>query len=402
MNSEILISVDKNYIKIAHVNDGILSDLRVISIYDQEEEGRDIFLACVERVVPHLCASFLDIGDMRSAFLTVHEARCLASDPKSKREITDCVDEGDTVLVQRTHPARDGKGAKVTANISLSGRHVVFVPYASDISVSRAIQDEKERQRLIGLADNIRRDLDIAMINDGQAGWIIRTAAAHIHADDLKKDMGMVADIWHEILDKSAKCEAPCLLYRDIGGVERSLCDMVNKTTRAIVIDRDDIFDKALRYCKVFMPSAVVLLQHSRSDEDLFDRYDLHGVIHHALLSRVDLPSGGWIMIEATEAMTTIDVNSGCHNAPSVAVNLEAVALIRQQIPLRVIGGLIAIDFIDMDREDDKNAVYFALREAFSSDKIPTRMSDFSEFGVIEMTRKRVGHPLKQMLCADE
>ena len=201
--------------------------------------------------------------------------------------------------------------------------------------------------------------------------------------------MEMIAGIWTDILDKGDDNDPPSLLHQDLGGVERGLRDFIRPDTASVIIQGEAAFRMARSYCQKVMPQAEALITQSESGEILFDRYDINGTIDKALRPRVDLPSGGWITIETTEAMTTIDVNSGSHSDPAHAINLEAVTEIANQIPLRAIGGLIAIDFIDMQNEADGKKIEDSLLAAFENDRVPVRIGQMSNFGVIEMTRKR-------------
>ena len=397
MSHEILISADETLVKTAIVKEGQLVDIHVEPAVSENKKIGQIYLAEVERVVPNLQAAFLNIGEDRSAFLGAREAKVLVEDPDRDTSIGECVEEGDELLVQIVHPASGGKGASVTADISLPGRFVVLTLCRSNIAISRSIENETERQRLIDLATSVQSELEIEGL-DGAAGWIIRTVAENIDTEALKQDMQMVAQIWHGILSDADDMDAPYLLHYDIGGVERVLRDMLRHDTKLVTIEGQKSFEQAQKYCQKFMPDSLSLLQQSEKTEKLFDRHDIYGEIEIALSPRVDLPSGGWIMIETTEAMTTIDINSGKQNAEALAVNLESVKAIHKQINLRAIGGLIAIDFIDMVSEDDKQAVEQEIQKIFADDKVHVRISNMSDFGVIEMTRKRSRIALKQAL----
>ncbi len=388
MSHEILISVDEKLVKTAIVKEGKLVDLYVEPAVSENKKIGQIYLAEVERVVPNLQAAFLNIGEDRSAFLGAREARVLVDNADRDTSISECVEEGDCLLVQIVHPATGSKGASVTVDISLPGRFVVLTLCRSNIAISRSIEKELERQRLTDLAKSVQSELEIEGL-DGAAGWIIRTVAENIDTEELKRDMELVAQSWHNIMSDADDMDSPYLLHYDIGGVERVLRDLLRHDVTSVTIEGQQGFEQAQTYCQKFMPDSVSLLKQSEKTEKLFDRYDIYGEIETALSPRVDLPSGGWIMIETTEAMTTIDINSGKQNAEALAVNLESVKMIHKQVNLRAIGGLIAIDFIDMVSEEDKKSVEQEIQGVFASDKVPTRLSNMSDFGVIEMTRKR-------------
>ena len=388
MVHEVLMSVEYGHVFIANVNDGKLIDLRIEPVGSDNQDVGKIYLAKVARVVPRLQAAFVNIGEDSDGFLGAREARKLLVNADRDTPIEDCVHDGDTVLVQINRPADGDKGPQLTADISLPGRYAVLTPCRTKVSVSRSIEDDKERHRLIDLAETVRDRLGIEGM-DGLAGWVLRTAAEGVDNELLEKDMEMIAGIWTDILDKGDDNDPPCLLHQDLGGVERGLRDFIRPDTASVIIQGEAAFRMARSYCQKVMPQAEALITQSEPGEILFDRYDINGTIGKALSPRVDLPSGGWITIETTEAMTTIDVNSGSHSDPALAINLEAVTEIACQIPLRAIGGLIAIDFIDMQDEADGKKIEDSLLAAFENDRVPVRIGQMSNFGVIEMTRKR-------------
>lgn len=402
MQEQLFISVAKGLVKMARVEDGRLADFAVESVSNTQETTGHIYLGRVLRVVPRLQAAFVDIGEDSDGFLGAREARILLEGNPRDADIQECVAEGDDVLVQITRPASGDKGAALTANVTLPGRNLVLTPCHGRISVSRSIESEDERNRLTTMAESLTAELEIEGM-DGPAGWVLRTAAENMTEDALKAEMQSVAKSWDGILDKADAQEKAGLLYSDIGGVEKILRDYVRASTAEIVIEGDIEGDAALHvaqaYVKQTMSELLDRVKPAEKGEDLFERHDIHGEIDKALGARFNLPSGGWIMIEYTEAMTAIDVNSGSHNDPALAVNLEAAEAIARQIRLRSIGGLIAVDFIDMDKPEDAEAVLSKLEIGFKGDKVPTRLGDMSDFWVVEMTRKRERLPLYKALA---
>ncbi len=398
MSHEILMSVEDGLLRVAQVEDGQLSSIRATPLAAQKgaDDSRligQIYLGQVERVVGRLQAAFVDIGMERSGFLGAREARALLSGADRETPIEDCVQEGDTVLVQITRPPQGDKGAQITADVTLPGRAVVLAPCRNRIAVSRQIEDEAERTRLADLAASIRAGTDGEAIDvegmDGSAGWVIRTAAVGMDGAAMAADMANVAAQWDGLLARAESSEPPAALYEDLGPVEKALRDLVRAETVRIVIEGDAALATAKGFVRDHMPAAIELLAQSERDEVLFDRYDIAGQLDVALSNRVALSSGGWLMIETTEAMTTIDVNSGSGEADARGLNLEAAGVIARQLRLRAIGGLIAIDFIDMDSDADNEAVLAALDAGFQGDKNPVRIGSMSEFGVVEMTRRR-------------
>ena len=406
MSHELLMNVENGVLRVAQVEDGKLMALQAAPLGQGQDERRlvgQIYLGRVERVLGRLQAAFVDIGLDRSGFLGAREARALLPDADRDTPIEDCVQDGDTVLVQVTRPPQGDKGAQVTADVTLPGRAVVLAPCRSRIAVSRQIEDEAERTRLADLAAAIRdgqhgEAVDVEGM-DGAAGWVIRTAAVGMEADALAADMANVAAQWEALLTAAEDSEPPHVLHEDLGPVEKALRDLVRSDTTAITIDGEAALAQAKGFVRNHMPSALDKLQAVAAGEVLFDRHDVAGQLDVALSNRVALPSGAWLMIETTEAMTTIDVNSGGSEADARGVNLEAAALIGQQVRLRAIGGLIAIDFIDMSEAADNEAVLAALDAGFQGDKNPVRIGPMSEFGVVEMTRRRDAMSLAEALA---
>ena len=406
MSHELLMNVENGVLRVAQVEDGKLIALQAAPLGQGQDERRlvgQIYLGRVERVLGRLQAAFVDIGLDRSGFLGAREARALLPDADRDTPIEDCVQDGDTVLVQVTRPPQGDKGAQVTADVTLPGRAVVLAPCRSRIAVSRQIEDEAERTRLADLAAAIRdgqhgEAVDVEGM-DGAAGWVIRTAAVGMEADALAADMANVAAQWEALLTAAEDSEPPHVLHEDLGPVEKALRDLVRSDTTAITIDGEAALAQAKGFARNHMPGALEKLQAAAAGEVLFDRHDVAGQLDVALSNRVALPSGAWLMIETTEAMTTIDVNSGGSEADARGVNLEAAALIGQQVRLRAIGGLIAIDFIDMSEAADNEAVLAALDAGFQGDKNPVRIGPMSEFGVVEMTRRRDAMSLVEALA---
>lgn len=409
MSHEILMSVENGLLRIAQVDDGELVSVQAAPMGKADNDagmvGR-IYLARVERVVERLQAAFVDIGFDKSGFLGAREARALVPDATRDTPIEECVEAGDTVLVQVTRPpqngAEGGKGAQVTADVTLAGRGVVLAPCRSRIAVSRQIEDEAERARLTDLAEKIRAGDGIEAVAvdgmDGPSGWVLRTAAAGQDRQALAADMANVAAQWEDLLARAEDAEPPMLIHEDLGPVEKGLRDLVRADTAAVVVDGAAAFAVAKGFMRNHMSAMADILSQSDDGEILFDRHDVAGQLDKALAPRVELASGAWLMIETTEAMTTVDVNSGAAEADAMAVNVEAAAEIAKQIRLRALGGLIAIDFIDMTDEAAHEAVLKALDDGFDGDKNPVRIGPMSEFSVVEMTRRRDVMTLAQAL----
>ena len=396
MTHEILMSVENGLLRVAQVEDGHLTALQAAPLGKADAQASmvgQIYLARVERVVGRLQAAFVDIGFDKSAFLGAREARALVPDATRDTPIEDCVEDGDTVLVQVTRPPQGDKGAQVTADVTLAGRGVVLAPCRTRIAVSRQIEDEAERTRLTELAEKIRQGDGIDAVDvdgmDGPSGWVLRTAAAGQEMDALAADMAQVAGQWEALLERAEDMDAPSLIHEDLGPIEKALRDLVRADTAAVVVEGAAGFATAKGFMRQNMAALADILSAAEDGEILFDRHDVASQLDKAVSARVDLPSGAWLMIETTEAMTTVDVNSGAAEGDALAVNLEAAAALAKQIRLRALGGLIAIDFIDMIDEAAHEAVLKGLDAGFDGDKNPVRIGPMSEFSVVEMTRRR-------------
>lgn len=399
MSHEILMSVENGLLRVAQVEDGELTALQAAPMGKADADSASsgmvgqIYLARVERVVERLQAAFVDIGFEKSGFLGAREARALVPDATRDTPIEDCIESGDTVLVQVTRPPQGEKGAQVTADVTVAGRGVVLAPCRSRIAVSRQIEDEAERARLIELAEKIRAGDGVEAVDiegmDGPSGWVLRTAAEGQDIEALAADMANVGAQWEALLERAEDTEPPSLIHEDLGPVEKALRDLVRADTSAVVVEGAAAFAVAKGFMRQNMPQLAEILSPSDDGEILFDRHDVAGQLDKALSPRVDLASGAWLMIEPTEAMTTVDVNSGSAEGDALAVNLEAAAAIAKQIRLRALGGLVAIDFIDMTDEAAHEAVLKALDDGFDGDKNAVRIGPMSEFSVVEMTRRR-------------
>ena len=399
MADELLISANEDAIYAAQIDAGELISLTVHPAAEQQQIG-NIYLGCVQRVMPKLNAAFVDIGEARDGFLGAREARCLVPHATNQTIIQDCVHEGDIILVQAQNVPRDGKGMALTADVSLAGHAIVLTPCRLGISISRAITDDSERGRLIALVEStLAAHSELACDGmDGPAGWLIRTAAQGLDGDALLNDMRQLVETWISLSDETDNIRAPHLLYEDLDVVARILRDQFQSSHRAIVIEGEAALKAARDYCARIMPQASALISASAADEHLFDRYDIEGEIARARARRVDLHGGGNLVFETTSAMVTVDVNSGSARDNTYAVNIEAAGEIARQIILRGLGGLIAIDFIDMTDIAAREQIISALEAGFAHDKMPVRIGPMSEFGVVELTRRRSGYTLDQAM----
>ena len=281
MTHEILISVQGGIARIAHIEDGALARLEAAPLEAVNPVG-DVHFGVVERVMPRLQAAFVDIGTARAGFLPARGAHALVPEADRNTPIEECVEDGDTLLVQITRPPRGDKGAQLTADITLPGRGLVIAPCRSRIAVSRQIESDKERDRLAALVADIREQNDISAEGaDGDAGWVVRTAAAAMETDTLTADMRHIAAQWERLMAAADTADTPTLLHRDMGAVARVLRDNARADTARIVIEGAAAFEAAEAYCRDFAPDLQDKLAASEAGETLFDRHDVELSLIH-------------------------------------------------------------------------------------------------------------------------
>jgi len=412
MASEVLINVGPAETRVAFVEDARLSEIfleRTIELGEGARAGRhghrllgNIMLGRVQRVLPGMQAAFVDLGLEKAGFLAAREARCLADLPSFMDQpcITRCVREGEAVVVQVIKDPISDKGARLSANVTLPGRLVVLVPNQSGVALSRRIEDEAERGRLTEIVSDIT-------VNDSRAasgaGYIVRTAALSATKEDIASDIARLGDEWRTIQARRAMAKIPATLYHDLDPVERTMRDGVDDDTTRVLVDNADAVAQARAYAARAMPEALDKIELYKGPGGLFDLYSIEGEIETQLAPRVRLPSGGWITLETTEALTSVDVNSGSYTEAtgleqtSLKTNLEAAAEIGRQLRLRGIGGLIVIDFIHLNEPENIAQVLTVLTESVAKDRTPTQILPMSAFGLVEMTRKRVREPLAKL-----
>jgi ribonuclease G len=419
MSKEVLINAGAGEFRVAIVEEGKLQELfleRTIGLDDgalKKKSGRgghsivgNIILGRVQRVLPGMQAAFVDIGLDRAGFLGAREARCLADLPgfgdEHAPKITDCVREGEAIVVQVVKDPIGEKGARLSANVTIPGRLLVMVPNQPGVALSRRIEDEEERARLMSLGDAMIAEANGSLIPG--AGYIVRSAGIGASQTDFREDAERLAEAWRPVMAKRQSASVPATLYHDLDPVERTMRDEVDAQTSRVLIDDREAFDAARAYVRRAMPEAQDKIELFTGPGVLFDMYDLEDEIERLTSPRVPLPSGGWITIEGTEALTAIDVNSGSFTAStgleetSLKVNLEAADEIGRQLCLRGIGGLIVIDFIHLNEPDNIQKVLDTLAHSLARDRTPTQISGMSEFGLVEITRKRIRDPLVKLM----
>jgi ribonuclease E len=357
----------------------------------------NIYVGRIQNVLPGMELAFVDIGIPKNAVLyrgdVSYDQDDVEGRPSNNRRIEEMIRSGQTVVCQVTKNAIGAKGARLTQEVSIPGRFAVLVPNSSTIGISKRLPDG-ERRRLRKIIDEVK---------PARHGIIIRTAAEGVSADDLARDVTSLAEKWAAIEAEVAKSNQPRLVYRDLDLAVRVLREELNDDYRGVIIDDRDLYEKVREYVLAVNPELADRIEYyDRATEELplFERHFVHEQLHRALDRKVFLPSGGSLIIERTEALTVIDVNTGKNvgttNLEETVFrnNLEAAEEVARQLRLRDIGGIIVIDFIDMEPKGNREAVASALRQALSRDKTRTQVFDISELGLVEMTRKRVNEGL--------
>lgn len=397
-NEELFIHCSAQETRAAVMVDGILEDLHIERRAQRGLVG-NVYKGKVMRVLPGMQSVFIEIGLERTGFLHINDIYTARKEDGSYTPIEYLLHEGESLLVQVSKDPIGTKGARLTTTISLAGHKLVYLPKEPHIGVSQRIEDEPERDRLKALITSVRPETE-------KGGYIVRTCAEGATAEEFQNDIVYLKRLWAQIETKASTSSAPALLYQDLYLAERSLRDMVNESTTRIVVDAwDDNIADLTEFAKTFIPTAVDKLQLYQGEVPLFEQFGVEEEIERALARRVDLKSGGYLIFDQNEAMTTIDVNTGAYVGKRdfgdtvFKTNLEAARVIARQLRLRNLGGIIIIDFIDMEKEAHRQAVLAELQKAVQSDRVHTTMSNFTELGLVEMTRKRTRDSLGHILC---
>ncbi|MFZ2631891.1 MAG: Rne/Rng family ribonuclease [Desulfosalsimonadaceae bacterium] len=427
MYKELVINAVGPEIRVALLEDGTIVELYV-ERSDQSNISGNIYKGRVQRVLPGMQAAFVNVGLNQAAFIYVDdvidgknagylehvylsnkeeeaddslqpEAKADGDElpsPKSKSSIETLLTEGQDVLVQIARSPIGSKGARLTSYISIPGRFLVLMPTVDHIGISRRITDETERLRLKELILSLRPQ---------NFGFIMRTAGEGMTEDKIIKEMEFLVDLWSDIQKNFKTAASPALLHEELTVTLRCVRDLLAHDADKVIIDSPSVYKSVLSFTEKFMPRLNGSVIQYDGPEPIFDVYNLEGDIARALKKKVWLKCGGYIIIEITEALVAIDVNTGRyvgkHNFEETVLktNLEAVKEIAYQIRLRNLGGIIIIDFIDMERKSNQEKVYNSLVEALKKDKSKTNVLPMSDMGLIQMTRKRVVKPLNRMLC---
>ena len=395
---DILINLTPQETRVAVLLAGAVQELHLERSANRGLVG-NIYLGKVARVLPGMQSAFVDIGLDRAAFLHVAdiwEYRQMSADkpPPIERLLR----EGDTLIVQVMKDPIGTKGARLSTQVSIAGRMLVYLPQDPHTGVSQRIEDEPERERLRTLVAGLKPA-------DEAGGYIIRTSAEGADEADLQADLAYLARLWTTIREEGRLRPAPSLLYQELSLAQRVLRDMVTPETASIQVDSRENFIKLREFAAQYVPQVVERLMHYTGERPLFDVYSIDTEIERALERRVDLKSGGYLVIDQTEAMTTVDVNTGgfvgTRNFDDTIfkTNLEATQAIARQLRLRNLGGIVIVDFIDMAAAEHREAVLAEFKRALSRDRTRMTVSGFTQLGLVEMTRKRTRESLAHVLC---
>ena len=397
MTEEILINITPQETRVAVVQQGVVQEVQVERNSARGLVG-NVYMGRVVRVLPGMQSAFVDIGGARAAFLHVADIWGHRQEGEAAKPIERLLTEGQNLLVQVVKDPIGTKGARLSTQISVAGRLLVYLPQESHIGISQRIESEVERLHL-------REKLQQLLPADGTGGFIIRTMAGAASDSDLHADVEYLCKLWKDIQARAQAAPPAALLYQDLNLSLRVLRDSVNDDTARILVDSRETFQKVRGFALEFVPNVAERLDHYTGERPLFDLYGVEEEIEKALARRVDLKSGGYLIIDQTEALTTVDVNTGgfvggrSFDDTIFKTNLEAAQVIARQLRLRNLGGIIIIDFIDMDSEEHRNAVLNEFRKALARDRTHMTVNGFTQLGLVEMTRKRTRESLAHVLC---
>jgi len=404
MPIEILMNVTPSETRVAYIEDGVLQEIHV----DRESKRGivgNIYKGKIIRILPGMQAVFVDISLDKAAFLHVSDimphTECIANSEQQQfkvKDISELVYQGQDILVQVIKDPLGTKGARLTTDITLPSRYLVFMPGSSHVGVSQRIESEEERDRLKNI---------ISRYCDKKGGFIVRTVAEGAKSQELEQDAKLLKRLWNKIQKKIAQPSNQCLIYGELDLAQRVLRDFVGDPIDRILVDSKLTYGLLYDFTMEFMPEVTDKLALYRGSMPIFDQYDTENEIQRSIDRKVKLKSGSYLIIDQTEAMTTIDINTGAfvgHRNLEETIfntNIEATIAIARQLRLRNLGGIIIIDFIDMQSTEHKQRVLQSLNEALEKDRAKTMVNGFSVLGLVEMTRKRTRESLEHILCEE-
>jgi ribonuclease G len=416
-DSLIVINADGPETRVALVEDGYLGELYIERKRERGIAG-NIYKGRVERVLPGMQAAFVNIGLEKSAYLHVSDVRGTPDDLKrlltpeagardededaadaarvgAGARIEDLLKEGQEIVVQVTKEPISTKGARVTRYVSLPGRHLVFMPTVDHVGISRRIGSDKERRRLREIVDSMR---------PAGSGFIVRTVAENIAERELKSDMEFLIKLWNEVVRRAEGSRCPALIYNDLDLLLRTVRDLFTADVEKLIIDSRAEYDRVKKFIAALMPDFTGQIELYEGNDPIFDGYGIEIEIDRALERKVWLKSGGYLIVDEMEALTAIDVNTGRFVGKSsledtiTKTNMEAAREVAEQLRIRSIGGMIVVDFIDMDRPHNREKVTRSFNEYLRKDRSKAAVTRISELGLIEMTRKRTRESLLHTL----
>ncbi|WP_104035293.1 ribonuclease G [Vibrio jasicida] len=403
MSAELLLNVTPSETRVAMIEGGVLQEVHI------ERESRrgivgNIYKGKVSRVLPGMQAAFVDIGLDKAAFLhasdIVPHTECVAENEKQQfqvRDISELVRQGQDIVVQVVKDPLGTKGARLTTDITLPSRYLVFMPGASHVGVSQRIESETERERLKKVVNHYC---------DEHGGFIIRTAAEGADEKELSQDAAFLKRLWQKVMERRSKYKTRSTLYGELGLAQRILRDFVGTELDKVMVDSRLEYENLKEFTSEYVPELTDKLELYEGDKPIFDMYDTENEIQRSLERKVELKSGGYLIIDQTEAMTTVDINTGAfvgrRNLEETIfnTNVEATQAIARQLRLRNLGGIIIIDFIDMASDEHRKRVLTSLEGALAKDRVKTNINGFTQLGLVEMTRKRTRESIEHILCS--
>ena len=412
-SAELLINVTPPETRVALVENGVLQEIHIERTSKRGRVG-NIYRGRVQRVLPGMQAAFVDIGLERAAFLhasDIHRSHLVMAngtdtatgphepdDDEEDRDITALVTEGQSLVVQVVKDPIGSKGARLTTHLSIPSRYLVYLPQGHGVGVSQKIEDEDERARLRSLVAGLAT-------SEQPGGIIVRTAAEGVSDDALGADLRFLQRLWVAVRERCQTATAPARVHEDLPLVLRALRDLFGPQVEQVRVDSRESFQRAVDFATRFIPEVRARIDYYPGERPIFDLYGIEDEIHKALDRRVELKSGGHLVIDQTEAMTTIDVNTGAfvgHRNLEETIfktNFEAAQAIARQLRLRNLGGIIIIDFIDMADPEHRRQILRSLERALARDPARCHVSAVSALGLVEMTRKRTRESLERVLC---
>lgn len=402
MSGELLINVTPSETRVALIENGNLQEVHIERNAKRVIVG-NIYLGKIIRVLPGMQAAFVDINLDKAAFLHASDIRTklITNQEASDNEVPDIrtlVHEGQHVMVQVVKDPLGTKGARLTTDITMASRYLVMMPNSNHTGISQRIEGEKERQRLKKI---------VSPYCDDESGFIVRTAAEGVGDDELSHDAQFLRRVWSKVAERKQRKQTNLPLYQDLFLACRIIRDFVGSGLERIRVDSRLSYEELIKFTEEFVPELRPIIEYYPGERPIFDLFSVEAEIQKALKRKVELKSGGYLIIDQTEAMTTIDINTGAfvgHRNLEETIfntNIEATQAIARQLRLRNLGGIIIVDFIDMTNNEHKKRVLHSLDVAMCKDKVKYSISNFSALGLVEMTRKRTRESLEHILCGE-